>query len=117
MDSKLAKTRKEGVACLLTLPITIASLEVMSTNFDLVAVGYTDTFDSHLMQDAFADYSTSRGSVLLTSEFGVRCTTKKGGVAGMSVVADGKTDDGIERRLLLRPRIVLESVLDVLDPK
>ncbi|KAF4596609.1 hypothetical protein EYR40_007701 [Pleurotus pulmonarius] len=91
--------------------------EVMSTNFDLVAVGYTDTFDSHLMQDSFADYSTSRGSVLLTSEFGLRCTTKKGGVAGMSVVADGKTDDGIERRLLLRPRIVLESVLDVLDPK
>ncbi|KAJ8521382.1 hypothetical protein ONZ45_g1957 [Pleurotus djamor] len=90
--------------------------EIMSTNFDLVAVNYTDAFDSRLMEDSFGSYVTSKGGVLVTTELGLRCTTKKVNVSAMSIDT-GKDDVVTERRLLLRPRVVLESVVDVLDPK
>jgi hypothetical protein len=87
--------------------------EIMSTNFDLIAVGYGQAFDGQRMSDAFGDFGTSRGTVLCTTELGLTCTTRKGGREPGKMVEDGT----IEGRLLLQPKVVLESVMDFLDPR
>jgi len=84
--------------------------EIMSTNFDVMGVDYGQAFDDHKMSDAFGDYGTSRGTVLCTTELGLRCTTRKGGREIGKLVEDGT----IEGRLLLQPKVVLESVMDFL---
>ncbi|KIY47905.1 hypothetical protein FISHEDRAFT_44373 [Fistulina hepatica ATCC 64428] len=82
--------------------------ETMSTNFDIVSAGYGDTFNPRTMTDVFGEYGTSRGQILATTELGLKCTTRKSAV----------NDTGsIEQRLLLQPKVILESALDVLDPK
>lgn len=85
----------------------------MSTNFEVIAVEWGEVFDTKLMSDAFGDYGTSRGSIITTTELGLRCTTRKSSTDAMR-----PEDEGVmERRILLQPKVVLESVLDVLDPK
>jgi hypothetical protein len=81
----------------------------MSTSFDVVAVEHSEPFDSKSMLDAFGDYGPSRGTVLCTTELGLRCTTRISG--------EPENEGTIERRLLLRPKVLLESVVDVLDPR
>jgi len=84
----------------------------MSTNFDVVAVEHGQPFDGTEMTDAFEDYGTSMGAVLCTTDLGLRCSTRK------STGGSGQEQEGyVERRLLLRPKVVLESVVDVLDPR
>lgn len=79
----------------------------MSTNFDLVSAGHGDSFDDKRMLDVFGDYGTSRGAILATTELGLRCTTRKPNRES------GKEEDGLlETRLLLQPRVVLDSVLE-----
>lgn len=83
--------------------------EIMSTNFDIVSVGYGDVFNGRIMADVFGDVSVSRGHVLATTELGLKCTTRRDG--------NGSDNGTIEQRLLLPPKVVPESVLDVLDSK
>jgi hypothetical protein len=87
--------------------------DILSTNFDIIAVGRDDAFDARLMSDTFGDHGTSRGPVLCTTELGLRCSTRKG-TSGGSINAEA--EGFIEKRLLLRPKVLLESVVDVLDP-
>jgi hypothetical protein len=84
--------------------------EIMSTNFDVMAVEQSEAFNAKDMSDAFGDFGASRGVVLCTTELGLKCSTRK---------ITGKTglESTIEKRFLLRPKVLLESVADVLDPK
>lgn len=84
--------------------------EIMSTNFDVVAVEHGHSFDQNEMTDVFEDYGTPIGAVLCTTDLGLSCSARKS--------ASATAQDGyVERRLLLRPKVVLESVADVLDPR
>jgi hypothetical protein len=80
--------------------------EIMSTNFSVITVDHSQTFDSKNMCDAFGDYGTSRGLVLCTTELGLRCSTRK------NLGGSGKVEM-VERQLLVRPKVLLESVVDV----
>jgi hypothetical protein len=84
--------------------------EIMSTNFDVVAIEHGQTFDKTEMVDAFEDYGTSIGAVLCTTDLGLSCSTRKS-------AGELGPDEYVDRRLLLRPKVVLESVADVLDPR
>ncbi|KAF8805792.1 hypothetical protein BYT27DRAFT_7103692 [Phlegmacium glaucopus] len=81
------------------------------------------------MVDAFAEYGESKGRVLATMELGLRCITRVGVVGGSRALqAIGEHSNGngtsnagdlgetrFEDRMLLLPKVVLESVLEVLD--
>ena len=82
------------------------------------------------MVDAFAEYGESKGRVLATMELGLRCITRTGGMGGGRVLkaigehnngngsssASGDLDETrFEERMLLQAKVVLESVLEVLD--
>jgi hypothetical protein len=84
--------------------------EIMSTDFQALAIEHGSVFDGKRMADVFGDYGPSRGTVLCTSELGLSATTRR---------SSGDVDSAegiIERRLLLQPKVVLESVVDVLYP-
>ncbi|RDB26122.1 hypothetical protein Hypma_006781 [Hypsizygus marmoreus] len=85
--------------------------DIMSTCFDVLAVNHSDPFDSNGMSDAFGDYVASRGAILATTELGLRCTTRLRGSESLEAQDDDVT---MEQRMLLLPKVVLESVLDVL---
>ncbi|KAF8071764.1 hypothetical protein FPV67DRAFT_895932 [Lyophyllum atratum] len=85
--------------------------DIMSTCFDVIAVNQSDLFDSDGMSDAFGDYVASRGSVLATTELGLRCTTRLRGSEPLEL----HDDVTLEQRMILQPKVVLESVLDVLS--
>ncbi|KAF5372763.1 hypothetical protein D9615_010104 [Tricholomella constricta] len=87
--------------------------EIMSTCFDVIAVNQNDVFDSNGMSDAFGDYVASHGAILATTELGLRCTTRLRG----SEPLEEHDDVTLEQRMILQPKVVLESVLDVLDPR
>jgi len=78
--------------------------EIMSTNFDVVAVEHGQAFNGMEMTDAFEDYGTSTGAVLCMTDLGLSCSARK-------------STGEVERRLLLRPKVVLQSVVEVLDPR
>jgi hypothetical protein len=84
--------------------------EIMSTDFEVLAIDHGGTFDGKRMADVFGDYGPSRGTVLCTSELGLSATTRRSSGDVDSVEKEGI----IERRLLLQPKVVLESVVDVL---
>jgi len=82
------------------------------------------------MVDAFAEYGESKGRVLATMELGLRCITRAGAVGGGRALkaigehgnCNGTSSAGgdsgetrFEERMLLVPKVVLESVLEVLD--
>jgi len=83
----------------------------MSTSFDVIAVNQSELYDSKGMSDAFGEYVASRGAILATTELGLRCTTRLRGNE------PSEADAKLEQRVLLQPKVVLESVLDVLDPR
>lgn len=87
--------------------------DIMSTCFDVITVNQNDAYDSNGMSDAFGDYVASEGPILATTELGLRCTTRLRGTESL-----GAHDDvTLEQRMLLQPKVVLESVLEVLDPR
>ncbi|KAL4072650.1 hypothetical protein V8B97DRAFT_1957582 [Scleroderma yunnanense] len=86
--------------------------EIMSTNFEVVGAESGQTFNSQEMVDVFEDYGTSKGGVLCTTELGLRCSTHKA-TSDTTVTAE----ENVERRLLLRPKVVLESAVDVIDQR
>ncbi|KIK62982.1 hypothetical protein GYMLUDRAFT_222731 [Collybiopsis luxurians FD-317 M1] len=84
--------------------------EIMSTCFEIIAVEHGDSFDSRRMFDSFGEYGTSRGAIITTTELGLRCKTRKNGAVG--------ADESLtEIRMLMPPKVVLDSVLDLVDPK
>lgn len=68
-------------------------------------------FHERTMIDAFGEYGHSRGAVLATTELGLRCVTRMGTREGVG----SEEEVLLEQRVLLMPKVVLESVLDVLD--
>ncbi|KAG1887025.1 hypothetical protein F4604DRAFT_1719683 [Suillus subluteus] len=85
--------------------------EIMSANFEVIAADSGQPFDGQEMMDAFEDYRSSDGVVLCTTELGLRCSTSK-------PTSDASTsEESIDRRILLRPKVVLESVVEVIDPR
>jgi hypothetical protein len=85
--------------------------EIMSKNFEVLAVDHGGTFDSKRMADMFGDYGPSRGAILCTTELGLNAATRRS-VGNLNV----DSEDTIERQLLLQPKVVLESAVDVLYP-
>lgn len=85
--------------------------DIMSTSFDVIAVNQSDPYNPNGMSDAFGDYGASRGAILATMELGLRCTTR------LRQSESSEADVRLEQRMLLLPKVVLESVLDVLDPR
>lgn len=75
--------------------------EIISTNFEVVAVEHETPFDGHTMINVFEQYGTSKGRVLCTSEIGLQCFRTGGEEKG-------------QFRTLVPPTVVLESVVQVL---
>ncbi|KAG1804975.1 uncharacterized protein HD556DRAFT_1226087 [Suillus plorans] len=85
--------------------------EIMSANFEVIAADSGQLFDGQEMMDAFEDYGSSDGVVLCTTELGLRCSARK-------ATSDAPaSEESIDRRILLRPKVVLESVVEVIDPR
>lgn len=83
----------------------------MSTSFDVIAINQNDPYNPNCMCDAFGDYGASHGPILATMELGLRCTTR------LRQSEPSGAGTMLEQRMLLLPKVVLESVLDVLDPR
>ncbi|EPQ52672.1 hypothetical protein GLOTRDRAFT_79797 [Gloeophyllum trabeum ATCC 11539] len=81
--------------------------EIMSTNFEFLTVDPGRPYDAEDMIDSFAEYGApTRGRVLCTTELGVRCTTvRRANEGGKAVEA---------RKMLLKPRAIFDSVIQVL---
>jgi hypothetical protein len=86
--------------------------EIMSTNFEVIGADSGRTFDAQEMVDVFEDYGTPRGAVLCTTELGLRCSMRKA-----TAEPSASREESIERRLLLRPKVILESAVDMLDQR
>jgi hypothetical protein len=81
---------------------------------------HTQNFNPATMYDYMAPHAqASNGasangetgtSVLATTELGLLCTTRIGNRESV-----GDEDVTIERRILLKPKVVLETVLEMLD--
>ncbi len=105
--------------------------EIMSTSFEVTIADPSGEFTGREMVDAFGDYGESHGKVLATMELGLKCITRvsvitDGPINGNGQHVEGKHGVGrivsgevgeaaFEQRLLLQPKVVLESVLEVLD--
>ncbi|KAJ7475915.1 hypothetical protein FB451DRAFT_1245243 [Mycena latifolia] len=82
----------------------ICKEEIMSTNFDVIMVEPGQFFDGRIMTDAFGiGEGESHGAVLATTELGLRRITRRG---------DEKT---VEQQLLVRPKVILDSVVTVFN--
>jgi hypothetical protein len=84
--------------------------EIISTCFDVIAVSEVDTFDASQMSDMFGGYVASRGAIIATTELGLRCTTR----IPNPEHPDSPEGAIMQQRVILQPKVVLESVLDVL---
>lgn len=101
--------------------------DIMSTSFEVAIADPSVTFQEGEMVDAFGDYSETHGRILVTMELGLKCVTRVIDTIGEPVngnSAQGQNEKGgsalveegvLESRLLLQPKVVLESVLEVLD--
>jgi hypothetical protein len=106
--------------------------EILSTSFELLAIDPSNyaastpstttpssstekpvgpLFHERTMMDAFSEYGQSRGVVLATTELGLRCVTRMGTREAVA----SEEEVLLEQRVLLTPKVVLESVLDILD--
>lgn len=83
----------------------------MSTDFQVMFADHSRNFNPDSMENVYAGYGSSRGLVLCTTDLGLRCFTHRG--------RDGGSDsDGvIDKLVVLKPRVVLESVIQVLEPE
>ena len=81
----------------------------MSTDFTPYFVDASKEFDPNTMHNIYEGYGPSRGVVLCTAEMGLRCYTNNG--------REGRTlgENEIEKLVVLKPKVVLESVVQILD--
>ena len=82
--------------------------EIMSTNFELLFVENGTRFKPESMVNAYANAAAPVGPVLCTTELGLQCVTRARIKPGADV------DETVSRTLLL-PKVVLETVPQVLD--
>ena len=82
--------------------------EIMSTNFELLFVENGTRFKPDSMVNAYANAAAPVGPVLCTTELGLQCVTRARIKPGADV------DETVSRTLLL-PKVVLETVPQVLD--
>jgi len=94
------------VACKLA---RVTKEEIMSTNFEVVLAQQSRPFDEKLMVNAFGAYGDSTGVVLCTTELGLQCTTRR----DTKEVTEG-LGETIECQTLLQPKVILDSVAEVL---
>lgn len=101
--------------------------DIMSTSFEVAIADPSVAFQEGEMVDAFGDYSETHGRILVTMELGLKCVTRV--IDTISEPVNGSSAQGqnegrggalveeglLESRLLLQPKVVLESVLEVLD--
>jgi hypothetical protein len=113
--------------------VRVAREEIMSTAFDVAAVPPGRAFDGAEMSDAFADAARARegayvppppgpdARVLCTTEIGLACATRRApepredGEGGDGGEEAGEEGPVIQRMLLLKPKVVLESVTRALE--
>ncbi|KAH8118007.1 hypothetical protein DFH11DRAFT_871185 [Phellopilus nigrolimitatus] len=81
----------------------------MSTDFQALFVESVREFSPATMENVYDGYGPSKGRVLCTTEIGLQCLTNRG--------RDGKdfSAQTIERRVVLKPRVVLENIVQVMD--
>ena len=102
----------------------VTAEEIMSTRFEVVLAEPARAFDAAPMANAFAGLGSdagagagagagaARGQVLCTKELGLRCATRKHALALVGASEDG---DGMECTMLLKPKVVLDTVAQVLE--
>ncbi|KAJ3537020.1 hypothetical protein NM688_g6750 [Phlebia brevispora] len=93
--------------------------EILSTSFEVILAESGQPFVSSAMLNALDEHRhgannehITPGNVLCTTELGLRCITKKGR-PGSGGILD--VEDAFERRILLQPKVVLDSTVDALD--
>ncbi|KAH8099955.1 hypothetical protein BXZ70DRAFT_1000522 [Cristinia sonorae] len=107
--------------------------EILSTSFEVVSVECGGAFEEESMLNAFSDHHEhltavngnrngragkkgQGGNVLCTTELGLKCTTRKGkSIMAVESDAGEQKEDVFERRMLLPPKVVLDSAVDALD--
>jgi len=106
---------------------SVTKEEIMSTSFEIIIADPSSPFEERELLDAFGEYGDSSGKILVTMELGLRCVTRvtenikgpgENGTGSGHVKGTPNKDNGegkFESRLLLQPKVVLESVLEVLD--
>jgi hypothetical protein len=102
----IRETFGEQVARIVKAVAAIAQIckeEIMSTNFNLVLVEAGQRFDERVMMDVFGEYGASHGPVVATTELGLRRMTRKS-------IAGKEDDRAVEQQLLVRPKVILDSV-------
>ena len=94
--------------------------EILSTSFEIVVVDSGNSFESPDMSNAFQEFQNgqvvSGDRVLCTTELGLKCVTRKG-KGGFPADGNDREREGelFERRMLLQPKVVLDSAVDVLE--
>jgi hypothetical protein len=95
--------------------VRVAREEIMSTAFDAAAVAPGRAFAPAEMSDAFADTVRAQAAGAWAPAAGERvlCTTEVGLVCATRVEERGE----VQRVVLLKPKVVLESVTRVLEER
>ena len=80
----------------------------MSTDFEIVFIEHNRDFQPTSMENLYEGYGPSRGRVLCTTELGLQCFTNVG--------REGREEleHTIEKRIALKPKVVLDSVLHII---
>jgi len=80
----------------------------MSTDFQPLFIEHSREFDQENMENVYAGYGSSRGTVFCTTELGLRCYTHRD---------DDPTNDkrAIDKLVVLKPRVVLNSVIQIIE--
>ncbi|KIK91493.1 hypothetical protein PAXRUDRAFT_830793, partial [Paxillus rubicundulus Ve08.2h10] len=84
--------------------------DVTSGDFEVLAVPPATTFDGMMMEDSYDDEtspSARGGKVLCATDLGLRKKTRVGMV--------GEKEKQWEIKMLLKPKVALESVVDIMD--
>lgn len=107
--------------------------EILSTSFEVILADPGSAFEEVMMVNAFTDQRTSPngngkangkangkgdgvGKVLCTTELGLKCITKKAKTitGDESETSTVKGVDPFDKRVLLPPKVMLDSAVDAL---
>ncbi|KIJ63517.1 hypothetical protein HYDPIDRAFT_91928, partial [Hydnomerulius pinastri MD-312] len=113
--SALSSKFTEKISFLVSLAIRVNKIvgeDVTSGDLEVWAVRPATPYDANLMEDSYDDGSSGRGEggrakVLCATDLGLR---KKTRVAMM-----GEKEKQWEIKMLLKPKVALESVVDIMD--
>ncbi|KAH7884461.1 hypothetical protein F5I97DRAFT_1889701 [Phlebopus sp. FC_14] len=91
----------------------ITKEDILSANFEVVCAESGRPFDAQEMIDAFEEYGASKGAVLCTTELGLRRSTSN----AEESTAEVEGNAHVEQRFLLRPKVILESAVEMIDQR